>query len=148
MDMDQSAHSRSSTPPKSAHTHSDMADAAAAREKEQRIAVGGDEERDVGIAGTAPTEKDIETLSRRGSNAPSRDSQLRRTGSHHSRAGPDGYTWHDHDAAPRKPIEDAAAERSFVVAFDGDADPECPRSMSKLRRWMIVLICATSSLCV
>jgi hypothetical protein len=68
---------------------------------------------------------------------------LRRTESHHSRAGADGYTWRG-DAGARA----AVVEEPYLVAFDGDADPECPRSMSTLRRWMIVLICASSSLCV
>jgi len=39
-------------------------------------------------------------------------------------------------------------EQPYLVTWDGDADPENPRSMSKLRRWAIVLICAASSLCV
>jgi hypothetical protein len=67
---------------------------------------------------------------------------LRRTESHHSRAGADGYTWRGDGP------QTAVVEEPYLVAFDGDADPECPRSMSTLRRWMIVLICASSSLCV
>jgi hypothetical protein len=69
---------------------------------------------------------------------------LRRTESHHSRAGADGYTWRGDGPGARA----AVVEEPYLVAFDGDADPECPRSMSTLRRWMIVLICASSSLCV
>ena len=77
---------------------------------------------------------------------------LRRTESHHSRAGADGYTWHDGDGGNSSGAGAEAApavgEEPYLVAFDGDADPECPRSMSTLRRWAIVLICASSSLCV
>lgn len=36
----------------------------------------------------------------------------------------------------------------YLVKWDGDNDPACPRSMSKLRRWIIVLICGSSSVCV
>lgn len=37
---------------------------------------------------------------------------------------------------------------SFEVAWDGDKDPLCPRSMSTLRKWMIVSIACMGSLCV
>ena len=36
----------------------------------------------------------------------------------------------------------------FEVSFSSDADPRNPRSMSTLRKWMIVLIIASTSLCV
>ncbi|KAJ5063432.1 major facilitator superfamily domain-containing protein, partial [Bipolaris maydis] len=78
--------------------------------------------------------------------------------SHHSRAGGDGYTCFDPEAtsAPGPPTKTttagaktgAVAEQPYLVSWDGDADPENPRSMGKLRRWAIVVICSTSSLCV
>lgn len=37
----------------------------------------------------------------------------------------------------------------FEVAFDGgDKDPDCPRSMGVLRKWMIVTIVSSGSFCV
>jgi hypothetical protein len=87
-----------------------------------------------------PAEKATDPLSPRSSRH--HPESLRRTESHHSRAGADGYTWRGDGR------QAAVVEEPYLVAFDGDADPECPRSMSTLRRWMIVLICASSSLCV
>jgi hypothetical protein len=72
---------------------------------------------------------------------------LRRTESHHSQAGADGYTWHEGSGTGARTAA-PVVEEPYLVAFDGDADPECPRSMSSLRRWAVVLICASSSLCV
>ncbi|EUC48548.1 hypothetical protein COCMIDRAFT_34030 [Bipolaris oryzae ATCC 44560] len=78
--------------------------------------------------------------------------------SHHSRAGGDGYTCFDPEAtsAPGPTTKTTAAgaksgavtEQPYLVSWDGDADPENPRSMGKLRRWAIVVICSASSLCV
>ncbi|KOC10229.1 bicyclomycin resistance protein [Aspergillus flavus AF70] len=36
----------------------------------------------------------------------------------------------------------------YEVSFDGDQDPMCPRSMSPVRKWVIVLIVCTGTLCV
>lgn len=71
--------------------------------------------------------------------------------SHHSRAGGDGYTCFEADPDPPCPNKSNAGEitgEPYLVSWDGDADPENPRSMGMLRRWAIVLICAASSLCV
>ncbi|KAH7381318.1 major facilitator superfamily domain-containing protein [Phaeosphaeria sp. MPI-PUGE-AT-0046c] len=80
---------------------------------------------------------------------------LRTMRSHQSRAGGDGYTCFDAEPGHRSNSNGqdqngngVVTEQPFLVAWDGDADPENPRSMSKLRRWGIVLICAASSLCV
>ncbi|KAI1845438.1 hypothetical protein JX266_008533 [Neoarthrinium moseri] len=44
---------------------------------------------------------------------------------------------------------DAAADKDpFEVAWDGDDDPLCPRSMSLLHKWAIVMIVGLGSLCV
>lgn len=36
----------------------------------------------------------------------------------------------------------------FEVKFTGDDDPKCPRSMSTLRKWLIVIIVSSTSLSV
>ena len=40
------------------------------------------------------------------------------------------------------------AEPSFEVTFSGDEDPRSPKSLSTLRKWMIVLVVSSTSLCV
>ena len=40
------------------------------------------------------------------------------------------------------------AEPSFEVKFSGDEDPRSPKSLSTLRKWIIVLIVSSTSLCV
>ncbi|KAI1139746.1 putative bicyclomycin resistance protein [Hypoxylon sp. FL0543] len=42
----------------------------------------------------------------------------------------------------------AAAKDPFEVAFEGDNDPFCPRKMSILRKWLIVITVGLGSLCV
>lgn len=37
---------------------------------------------------------------------------------------------------------------AFLVSWDGEKDPFCPRSRSLLHRWVMVLIVCTGSLCV
>ena len=37
---------------------------------------------------------------------------------------------------------------SFEVKFSGDEDPRSPKSLSTLRKWVIVLIISSTSLCV
>lgn len=41
-----------------------------------------------------------------------------------------------------------SSDGTYEVAFDGDQDPMSPRSMSAVRKWMIVIIVCTSTLCV
>lgn len=121
------------------------------------LPVGGDEEKAIGLDGTAHLASNEEEIVRVGrSRSRGRRSQdskgLKRIESHHSRAGADGYTWHhDGDESSQRPNRAKAGvvtPEPYLVAFDGDADPENPRSMSTLRRWVILLICAASSLCV
>ncbi|KAJ4322337.1 hypothetical protein N0V94_002446, partial [Neodidymelliopsis sp. IMI 364377] len=113
--------------------------------------IGGDEEKVIGLDGTEhPASKEEEIEPSGGSRIrgnPSQDNRsLKRIESHHSRAGADGYTWHqDGDESKQQP---SVTPEPYLVSFDGDADPESPRSMSMLRRWIIVLICSASSLCV
>jgi hypothetical protein len=41
-----------------------------------------------------------------------------------------------------------SSEENFVVSFDGEDDPMSPRSMTKFRKWLIVVIVSLSSTCV
>lgn len=65
----------------------------------------------------------------------------------------DGYSCHvgDEQSAEKKDDEEKGTgeEQSpeFVVGFD-ENDPMNPRNMSMGRRWLIVVICSTGSLCV
>ncbi|PYH90657.1 MFS general substrate transporter [Aspergillus ellipticus CBS 707.79] len=89
----------------------------------------------------------------------SREERLRRyqsASSHYlerSRSLNDGYSCHtaDEDAAEEAPSrrEGASAEEpdGFTVGWD-DNDPENPRNFNTIRRWLIVVICSTGSLCV
>ncbi|GKU14582.1 unnamed protein product, partial [Fusarium langsethiae] len=51
-----------------------------------------------------------------------------------------------------QPTEIAAnqhvSDKSIHVGWDGDKDPMCPRSMSRMRKWLIVSIACVGSLCV
>jgi hypothetical protein len=125
-------------------------------EKRREDCIGDDEEKVIGLDGTEHSAKEEEIVSSGRTSSHGRRSQdnksLKRVESHHSRAGADGYTWHhDGDESSQRPTRAKAGvvtPEPNLVTFDGDADPENPRSMSSLRRWAIVLICAASSLCV
>jgi hypothetical protein len=116
----------------------------------------GDEEKAIGLDGTdySATKKGLSQCSggSRGPRARSQDGRsLKTTRSHQSRAGGDGYTCFDAEpdnSRPNNSKPGVVTEQPFLVGWDGDADPENPRSMSNLRRWTIVLICSASSLCV
>ncbi|OCL05596.1 MFS general substrate transporter [Glonium stellatum] len=76
---------------------------------------------------------------------------LQQVHSHRSYAASDGYTCFSEDEEqPNIPSGDTAAgaEKQFEVTWDGDDDPMNPRSMGKLRRWLIVLVVSASSVCV
>jgi hypothetical protein len=117
---------------------------------------GGDEEKAIGLDGDEyPTVRGEENGTFEKARSQSRRSQdrrsLRSTKSHQSRAGGDGYTCFDAEPANTRPNNSkpgTVTEQPYLVTWDGDSDPENPRSMSKLRRWIIVLICSASSLCV
>ncbi|KAI4950039.1 hypothetical protein J4E91_004695 [Alternaria rosae] len=114
-----------------------------------------DEEKADGHDGAmqSPTKENDATAGRgRSQSRRSQDGRsLKTVRSHHSRAGGDGYTCLDAEANAKGPNNSRpgpVTEQPYLVTWDGDADPENPRSMGKLRRWLIVLICASSSLCV
>lgn len=126
------------------HTRDDFADEA-------------DEEKTIGLDGAeySSTKQQDSGMPRMdgGRSMRSQDNRsLKTVRSHHSRAGGDGYTCLDAEAnnhgSSSRAKSGPVTEQPYLVAWDGDADPENPRSMSKLRRWAIVLICASSSLCV
>lgn len=84
-----------------------------------------------------------------------RPSALTKTRSQRSYAGADGYTRFSEDqekgangADGEIPEADADSEKKFEVTWDGDNDPMSPKSMSLARKWVIVLVMASSSLCV
>jgi len=54
----------------------------------------------------------------------------------------------DHFDATANPPTGDPTEKDFTVTFDGDDDPKSPRSLTKARKWLIVMIIATSSFCV
>jgi hypothetical protein len=127
------------------------------REKQNHSIMSGEEEKVVGLDGPerlALEEEEIVLFERsRSSGTRSQCSGgLKKTESHHSKACADGYTLHHDGDESSQRLNRAetgvVSPERYLVAFDGDADPENPRSMSTLRRWVIVLICAASSLCV
>lgn len=126
-------------------------------EKRGDTTMDNDEEKVIGLDGVEHlASKEEESVPSGASKIRGRRSQdsksLKRIESHHSRAGADGYTWHHDEGAGHQRSNQAKAgvvtPEPYLVAFDGDSDPENPRSMSSLRRWAIVVICAASSLCV
>jgi len=67
----------------------------------------------------------------------------------------DGYTHFEHtdDAEKQKQAAEtgegaANTSKEFEVSFDGDTDPLSPRNKTTLRKWGIVLIGSSCSLCV
>lgn len=54
----------------------------------------------------------------------------------------------DTDVPEGEPVEASREKDPFEVAFDGDHDPYCPRSMSLLHKWVIVIIVGLGSLCL
>lgn len=80
---------------------------------------------------------------------------LTKTRSQRSYAGADGYTRFSEDQEKSKMGENGEnsdayidPEKKFEVGWDGDNDPMSPKSMSLARKWVVVLVMASSSLCV
>ncbi|KAL4896269.1 major facilitator superfamily domain-containing protein [Aspergillus ambiguus] len=61
----------------------------------------------------------------------------------------DGYSCHTVDEEAAETVSGAGrtAEDQFLVGWE-EKDPLCPRNFHTLRRWLIVVICSTGSLCV
>lgn len=71
--------------------------------------------------------------------------ELRPIKSQRSYGGEDGYSCRQ-ESIDIEPGERNAEESRFDVKFSGDDDPDSPRSRSKLRKWIVVLIMAGSAL--
>jgi hypothetical protein len=52
------------------------------------------------------------------------------------------------DDPEKQQLEGKDPGKEWIVSFDGDHDPDNPRSMSKGRKWAITMVVAFSSLCV
>lgn len=124
---------------------------------EDHVASGRDEEESQDIAKDGSTDGErafepIETVrsgghrvTRRGSGRPASLQQSRSYGDGH------GFTCFSHDEADAGRTATAgrhAEAEVFEVQWDGENDGANPRSMSRLRKWMIVLIVSSSSACV
>ena len=72
-------------------------------------------------------------------------SPARKVESH--RSSSDSAKWR-HGAQSKVEAEKENIENEYEVNWDGDHDPMNPRSMSKPRKWLIVIIVSMSSLCV
>ncbi|KAF2735896.1 MFS general substrate transporter [Polyplosphaeria fusca] len=118
-------------------------------EKRDGYPSGIDEEKRIGSDGTeldSEDEKEI-TPADQPSDAPAPHTKsLRSIRSQRSYAGGDGYTCFTEDRRPS--VHSGGTPAEYLVSWDGDADPMNPRSMSLLRRWFIVIILASSSVCV
>ena len=55
---------------------------------------------------------------------------------------------HPHDVEKALQQGKQEAELSFEVTFSGEEDPRSPKSLSTLRKWIIVLVVSSTSLCV
>ena len=68
-----------------------------------------------------------------------------------SRSYGNGYgctTFHDDEEGSEDAEKGRDPQKQFEVRFDGHSDPMNPRSFSKIRKWMIVLIVSAGSTCV
>jgi hypothetical protein len=73
--------------------------------------------------------------------------------SQRSYGGEDGYSCNHEQSAEAGDEDDDETEESreqkrWEVNWDGENDPMSPRSMNKARKWAIVIIMASSALCV
>lgn len=61
-----------------------------------------------------------------------------------------GYTCfgHDEEHQASNPGQAEDPEKQFEVQWDGGSDPMNPRSRSKARKWLVVILVSMSSLCV
>ncbi|KAL8715900.1 MAG: hypothetical protein Q9220_000567 [cf. Caloplaca sp. 1 TL-2023] len=101
-----------------------------------------------------PSEADKDTLKEYQSIGGAKDRQMngRMNRLQHSRSYGDGHGFvcfsDDEDDVEEARRQGNAEEKEFEVRWEGDDDPMNPRSMSKARKWSIVLIASSSSACV
>jgi hypothetical protein len=104
-------------------------------------------------------EKRFEPIDRTGSRTRHSGSTVRRPGSSQSADAlgracslSDGYSHHaaNHDALREPSLEGFPPEagEEHTVAWDGSEDPEDPRNLSLLRRWLVLMVIVMGSLCV
>ncbi|OJD36646.1 mfs general substrate transporter [Diplodia corticola] len=77
-----------------------------------------------------------------------RSRSLHTVHSHRSYAGGDGYTRWDEDDKPAAPCEQFEVTWDTLPESQASAAVRNPRLMNKARRWLIVIIVSSSSLCV
>lgn len=117
------------------------------REQRPHPDAGTDKEKEIGL-------EQIRTAGRKEQQSPLNGRALtptksfRSVHSHRSYPASDGYTCFTDDHEPPNKSTGNTDGEPFLVGWDGDADPMNPRSMSTFRRWIIVLIVSSSSLCV
>jgi hypothetical protein len=78
----------------------------------------------------------------------SRPQTLHTIRSERSYGGEDGFSCFQEDIRDAEAGPDNAEEKQFEVKWDGESDPMNPRNRKKAQKWMIVLIMASSALCV
>lgn len=138
----------------SSNSHSQLP-ADGSTEKSVAGTVPGDEEKHLGLTGVDATRtRTFEPIrgedgdnAARNSRPQSRSRSLHTVQSHRSYAAGDGYTRWDEE-------EPAAPCEAFEITWDSQPESKAsqtvrnPRLMSIARRWLIVIIVSSSSLCV
>jgi hypothetical protein len=76
----------------------------------------------------------------------SRPRTLHSIRSERSYGGEDGYSCFRED--PESPNTEDSEEKRWEVKWEGEHDPSNPRNREKWKKWCIVLIMASSALCV
>jgi hypothetical protein len=79
---------------------------------------------------------------------PRSHSHSRTLRSERSYGGEDGFSCNQELDAEVEEDEELREQKRWEVSWDGENDPMSPRSMGKARKWAIVLIMASSALCV
>jgi hypothetical protein len=78
----------------------------------------------------------------------SRPQTLHKVRSERSYGGEDGYSCFREEVQDPEAGPEDDEEKRFEVKFDGDNDPLNPRNRRKSQKWIIVMIMASSALCV
>ena len=110
--------------------------------KEEVEESNGDEDRDPrSICGLGNSRRDSYLQ------PPSLQQTRSRSSARSTRSYTDGYThWEEKDDNAREDTQEEG--REFEVQFDGDSDPWNPKNKPTVRKWCIVLVGSTCSLCV
>ncbi|KAF4543191.1 uncharacterized protein LTHEOB_6925 [Lasiodiplodia theobromae] len=120
----------------------------------EKSAIPGDEEKQLGLdGGDATRTRTFEPIKGEDDDGADvdrrpRSRSLHTVQSHRSYAGGDGYTRWDEDEEPAAPHEQFEVTWDTLPASQASADVQNPRLMNTARRWLIVIIVSSSSLCV